>query len=194
MGKTEKHGAIREMEGIIDRFAGEAVRKKVMEGSEGMTEQKDGSEEIAKWVKGAMDRLDALVNEKTRIQIMENCGYNCAEMNRQAIDEAIARRKKFKNVEEFLKAEQQKPTKGTRLTQEGNTLYQVYRPRELGVRCYCSLVRGLPADEKMSPTYCHCSKEFVKKLWESVLERPLKVELIQSVVSGAQECKFAIHL
>ncbi len=194
MGKTEKHGAIKEMEEIIDRFAGETIRKKVMKGSEKMTEQMDDSEEMAKWVKGAMDRLDALVDEKIRIQIMENCGYKCAEMNRGAIDEAIAKRRKYKNVDEFLEAEQQNPMKGTKLAREGNILYQIYRPQELGVTCYCSLVRGLPADEKLSLTYCHCSKGFVKKLWESVLERPVKVELIQSVVSGASECKFAIRL
>jgi hypothetical protein len=72
MVKTEKHPAIREMEAIIDRFAGEEMRKKVMEGSDGMTEEMDGSREIAEWVKGAMDRLDELVDEQTRIQIMEN--------------------------------------------------------------------------------------------------------------------------
>ncbi len=194
MGKMEKHGAIREMEEIIDRFAGETIRKKVMLGSEQMTEQMDDSEEIARWVKGAMDRLDALVDERTRVQIMENCGYKCAETNSGAIDEAMARRRKYRTVDEFLDAEQRKPTKGTRLVREGNILYLVYRPQDLGVRCYCSLVRGLPAEEKMSLTYCHCSKGFVKKLWESVLERPVEVELVQSVVSGAHECKFVIHL
>ena len=194
MGKMEKHGALRALEGIIERFAGEAMRKQVMEGSEEITEQMDDSEEIAKWVKGAMDRLDALVGERTRIQIMENCGYKCAETNSGAIDDAIAKRRKYKNVDEFLEAEQQNPMKGTKLVREGNILYQIYRPQELGVRCYCSLVRGLPADENLSLTYCHCSKGFVKKLWEAVLERPVEVELVQSVISGAEECKFAIHL
>lgn len=192
MGNAEKHGALRALEGIIGHFAGETIKKKVMEGSEKMTEQMDGSKEIAKWVKGAMDRLDALVDERTRIQIMENCGYNCAEMNSGAIEKAKARGKKYKNVDEFLEAEQQNPTKGTRLVRKGDVLYQFYTPRSLGVRCYCSLVNA--TEEKISLTYCHCSKGFVKKLWEEVLERSVEVELIQSVVSGAQECKFAVHL
>jgi predicted hydrocarbon binding protein len=192
MGKMEKHGALRALEECIKRFAGEAIMKEVMVGSEEMTEQMDGSEEISRWVKGAMDRLDALVDEGTRVQIMENCGYKCAEMNSGAIDEAIARRKKFKNVDEFLEAEQRNPTKGTRLVREGDVLYQFYMPQSLGVRCFCSLVNA--TEEKISLTYCHCSKGFVKKLWESVLKRPVEVELIQSVMSGSEECKFAIHL
>ena len=165
-----------------------------MESSGQMSEQMDDSEEIAVWVKGAMGRLDALVDERTRIQIMENCGYKCAETNRGAMDEAIARRRKYKNIDEFLEAEQQNPAKGTKLVRKGNILYQVYRPQELGVKGYCSLVRGLPADESLSLTYCHCSKGFVKKLWEAVLERPVEVELVQSVISGAEECRFVIHL
>jgi hypothetical protein len=46
----------------------------------------------------------------------------------------------------------------------------------------------------VSLTYCHCSKAFVQRLWESVLEQPVNVELLQSVVSGDPECKFAVHL
>jgi predicted hydrocarbon binding protein len=113
-------------------------------------------------------------------------------VNSGAIDEAIARRKKYRNVDEFLEAEQQNSVKGTRLVREGDILYQFYRPQELGVKCFCSLVNA--TEEKISLTYCHCSKGFVKKLWESVLERPVEVSLIQSVISGAKECKFAIQL
>jgi len=188
-------GAIKELGRNLDRFAGETISKKVMEGSEKITAS-SGKKEVAEWVKGAMDRLDKLVDEKTRIQVMENCGYNCALVNKRMIEKAKARRKKYKTTGEFLEAEQRNPMKGTKLLREGNILYQSYTPQLFTklMRCYCSLLRGLPADEKISLTYCHCSKGFVKKFWENVLEKPVKVELIQSVVSGAPECKFAIHM
>jgi hypothetical protein len=172
-----------------------ALEKKVMEGSEEITEKTD-KRKIAEWVKGAMEKLDALVNEKTRVQIMENCGYNCAKVNRRVIERAKARRNKFKTIDDFLAAEQQKPSAGTRLIRDGKTLYQFYTPRTFTrpMRCYCALLRGLPDNEEVSATYCHCSKGFVKKFWESILERPAKVELIQSAVSGGSACKFAIYL
>lgn len=81
--------------------------------------------------------------------------------------------------------------RGIRLVREGNTLHQFYVPKDLWVRCYCSMVR---VTEKMSTTYCHCSKGFVKKFWEAVLGRPVDVELVKSVVSGADECEFKIYL
>jgi len=181
---------IEDLEEYLDRIVGEeAIRKKVMEGSEKVTAASSESE-IANWYKGAMERLDALVDETTRNLVMEHCGYSCASANRSHINKAIATRKEYKSIGEFLEAEEG----NLGFTREGNVIYQIYTPQKHGIRCYCSLVRGLSADQNMSPTYCHCSAGFVKKFWEGVLERPVKVELIHSVMSGAEECKFAIHL
>jgi len=193
LGKTQ--GMLEALKKNIESLAGETISKKVMKGSEEINEKTD-MRKIAEWVRGAMERLDILVDEKTRVQIMEKCGYNCADINRRVIERAKARRKKFKSIDEFLEAEQRKPMTGTRLVREGNTLYQFYTPRAFTrpMRCYCALLRGLSDDEKVSVTYCHCSKGFVKKFWENVLGRPVRVELMQSVVSGASECKFAIHI
>ncbi len=194
MAKTDV-AMIKEIGRNLDRFAGEVIRRKVMEGSEQITTTSSKSE-ISEWVKGVMERLDTLVDEKTRIQVMEYCGYNCAHVNKSVLEQAKARRIKYKSIDEFLEAEQHKPTQGTRLIREGEILYHFYTPSSFipPMRCVCSLLSGLPDDERISPTYCHCSKGFVKKLWEDVLERPVKVELLESVMSGAQECKFAIHL
>jgi hypothetical protein len=194
LGKA-KHKMLIPLEKNIEAVAGETISKKVMEGNEEITEKTD-KKKIAKWVKDAMGRLDALVDEKTRNQIMENCGYNCATVNKGIIERAKARRNKFKTINEFLEAEQRKPMTGTKLVKEGNTLYQFYTPRTFTrpMRCYCALLRSLPDDEKVSITYCNCSKGFVKKFWENIMEKPVKIDLIQSAVSGAQECKFAIHI
>jgi predicted hydrocarbon binding protein len=195
MSESKKHGMIESIEHCIDLLAGETVRKTVMEGSDKITEKTD-KKKIAMFVKTAMERLDATVNEETRFRIMENCGYVCAKINRRAVERFVARRKKFDTLDEFLEAEQRKPATGTRLERHGEIVYQFYTPQSYTrpVRCYCGLLSGLPADEKVSLTYCYCSKGFVEKVWEAILGKPVKVDLLQSVVSGAQECKFAIYL
>lgn len=43
-------------------------------------------------------------------------------------------------------------------------------------------------------TYCQCSRAFVQWCWEYILEQPVDVELLESCVSGGQECKFVTHL
>jgi hypothetical protein len=193
MAKT-RHGMLVVLEKNIEVLAGKQITKRVMEGSENITEKTD-KRKTAEWVKNTIEKLDALVSEDARVRIMENCGYNCANVNKKVIQRAKARRSKFRSLDEFLAAEQKKPMSGTRLVREGNTLTQFYTPRAFTrpMRCYCSLFRGLPDNETVSSTYCNCSKGFVKKFWEGVLEKPVTVDLVQSAISGASECRFVIR-
>jgi hypothetical protein len=190
-----KHGALIAMQECLEQVAGKSVAAKVMEGSDQIAEKVD-KKKIAQWVKGAMERLDASVDEKTRVQVMLNCGYNCANKNHRVIEKAVGRRKKFASMDEFLVAEEKNPMKGTKLIREGNILYQYYTPQAFTrpMRCYCGLFRGLPTEDTVSLTYCNCGKGFVERYWEAVLQKPVKVDLLQSALSGARECKFAIHI
>jgi hypothetical protein len=61
MGK--KHEMLIALAKFIEQFAGEEAMKKVMEGSEGIFEKTDAKKK-ARWMKGAMERLDELVNKK----------------------------------------------------------------------------------------------------------------------------------
>ena len=49
----------------IEHYAGAEVCKKVMAGSEDITEKTD-KKKMALWTKDAMDRLDALVDEENK--------------------------------------------------------------------------------------------------------------------------------
>jgi Family of unknown function (DUF6144) len=190
-----KHGMLQQIEGSIEECAGKTATQKIMEGSENITEKTD-KKKTAAFLMDAIKRLDAMVDEKTRIRIMQECGYNCAKKNHKMIERAVARRKKFGNLDEFLDAEQKKPMKGTKLVREGNILYQFYIPQAFTrpMRCYCGLFRELPKEETVSITYCNCSKGFVEKYWEEILQRPVKVDILHSAISGAKDCKFAVHL
>jgi hypothetical protein len=53
------------MENCLEHVTGKSVAAKVMEGSEQITEKTD-KKKIAQWVKGAMERLDASIDEITR--------------------------------------------------------------------------------------------------------------------------------
>jgi hypothetical protein len=190
-----KLGVLIAMENCLEQVIDKTVAAKVMEGSEQITEKTE-RKKIAQWVKNAMERLDALVDEETRVRVMQNCGYNCAKKNHKVIERAVTRRKKYSSTDDFLEAEVQNPMKGTKLSREGNIMYQFYTPKAFTtpMRCYCSLFRVLPDKDTVSLTYCNCSIGFVEKYWEAVLQKPVKVDLLQSAISGAKECIFAIHL
>ena len=188
-------GQIKEIGGWIEQFAGAKVCQEVMKHSKEAAASSD-PKKVALWIKDAMDRLDTLTDFAKCEQIMLACGYNCIATNKRPMEAARTRRHKYLTEEAFLAAEVKKPPKGFRFEREGDVLIQYYTPHTygMGMRCYCSLMRGLPTDVTVSPTYCHCSRGFIEKYWEGTLGRAVRVELGDTAISGATECKFVIHL
>ncbi|MHB0879095.1 MAG: DUF6144 family protein [Anaerolineae bacterium] len=188
-------GPIEEFGRRVEEYAGKDVCAEVMAGSERLSRKSSGAE-VAHWTKGALERLEAAVAAPIVAQIMEQCGRTCARMHAGSVDEARVRRARYATEEAFLEAEVQQPPTGTRLQREGNVLRQFYTPRSYTHpgRCYCATVRGLPEGETMSVSYCQCSRAFVETVWENALGRPVTVELIESSISGADECEFRITI
>jgi len=186
---------IEELGRNVAALAGSKVKDKVMEGSEAMGGRAQGRQ-TALWVKAAMDRLDKLADKKTRAAIMEKCGVNCAKFNSGVVKGALGRRKKCSTLEAFLEAETKKPLKGTKLERQGRVLILSYLPQSYSrtMRCFCALVKDLPEGEEISPTYCHCSKAFVRTWWEAVLDRPVKVDILETALTGSHQCRFRITM
>jgi hypothetical protein len=62
--------------------------------------------------------------------------------------------------------------------------------------CHCPWVRESlrEGNVAVSPTFCLCSAGFHKKSWDVIFGRPLKAEVVESVLKGDRWCKIAIHL
>ncbi len=63
--------------------------------------------------------------------------------------------------------------------------------------CYCPWVRGAiknGTEDEISPNFCHCSAGFTKKYWDVVFDQPVKVQPIETALTGALHCKFAIEI
>jgi hypothetical protein len=62
--------------------------------------------------------------------------------------------------------------------------------------CHCAWARESILNDKIdiSPEFCYCSAGFTKQSWEAALNRPLDVEMVNSVLKGDLECSFIIHL
>ncbi len=192
---SRQEGLIQEISGQVEKVAGKKVRDKVMEGSEKAAKSTNRTES-ALWVKEAIDRLDASTTPEKCRQIMTACGYSCIAHNKGLSNGIKNRRLKHKTEEAFLKAEIKKPIKGIRLERRGDILIQYYTPHTYSTprRCFCGLMVALPEGVNTSLTYCHCSKGFVEKYWEGALGRPVKVEVKETCMTGADECKFIIRL
>ncbi len=61
--------------------------------------------------------------------------------------------------------------------------------------CHCPRVRDvLHSSERLSPTYCYCGAGYYQGIWEGILQRPVEVELLASVLKGDDVCSFTICL
>ena len=63
--------------------------------------------------------------------------------------------------------------------------------------CYCAWVRDAIKDgteTEISPIFCHCSAGFTKQYWDIIFDQSTKIEPIETPLSGALECKFAVHI
>ena len=58
--------------------------------------------------------------------------------------------------------------------------------------CFCPLIRNCL--DEAPRMFCNCGAGWPKQLWEGVLERPLRIEIVQSLTNGDDACEFAIHL
>lgn len=61
--------------------------------------------------------------------------------------------------------------------------------------CHCPRVRdALRSEVDISPTYCYCGAGFYKGIWEGILQQPVRVEILETVLQGDEVCKFAMYL
>ncbi|MFN2114678.1 MAG: AMP-binding protein, partial [Anaerolineae bacterium] len=61
--------------------------------------------------------------------------------------------------------------------------------------CHCPRVRDAVAmGEDLPLTYCLCGAGFYRGIWEEILQRPVRVEVVRSVLSGDDVCTVAVHL
>lgn len=61
--------------------------------------------------------------------------------------------------------------------------------------CHCPRVRdALRFSMRLSPTYCYCGAGFYKGIWEEMLQQPVEVRLLDSVLQGDEVCKFSVGL
>jgi predicted hydrocarbon binding protein len=211
----------------LDAHVGEEIRKTVMEGSEELSERSDRLEVIA-WSKQAMDRLDSLVDDQNRREIMTGCACQYPKSDLKSIREAyettgdinMAHRMLQEQFESFLKNTLKIDDEifkeivsrgwGAAGVKRGDTITATKIPKsgylieymketdpekKRQLYCHCQRVRDvLKSSETISPTYCYCGAGYYKGIWEEILQKPVKVELLASVIRGDDVCAVTIYL
>ncbi len=92
---------------------------------------------------------------------------------------------------------------------EGNTILSTKIPKEFNkyfqttdiqkkkyYYCHCPRIRDLflNNEKTLDVNYCYCSAGFTKDIWEYILQRTVRVEIIESLMKGDEVCKIAIYI
>ena len=132
------------------------------------------------WIKNLMNNMDTHLDEATRIEVMEECGRGCARGG------ALESAKKCQgNLDKFL-VQMRTWIGKDNIKKDKNIVSVTYG------KCYCELVRTGPP--KLPDTYCHCSKGWLKEMFETVTGNPVNVTLIDSIKRGGEACRFTVKL
>lgn len=64
--------------------------------------------------------------------------------------------------------------------------------------CHCPRINtqnnGISENLENPEIFCYCGAGFYKGIWEEILQKPVQVEVLESVLLGGDVCKIAINL
>lgn len=175
--------SIKHFQENIERAIKGAVKKKLLLACDAYRELTTPRQK-ATTIQAMMEQLDLKVAADSRNELMQSCGRRCISAG--ILDKAIRLQKKAADLDDLLKLLNGAHIGGGHLHRQGDIIYAEYK------RCYCGSVSRTRM--RFSPTYCQCSCGWYRQLFETILKRPVRVELLGSIIQGDSLCRFAIHV
>jgi hypothetical protein len=206
---TEVQVILHEWERLFGEGAEEVLgvdaRRKLMQGVESIGPDSSSDDYIA-WIQGAIARLDALTDDsEKKCQVVSHCAHVFPQ---ERIDHLrfIYERGVFDDILRDMYSDDfwyEKPVR------RGNVIYMrknPYNPEGYAnaatpaerrkAYCHCPFVHPyldeIPA--KLSPTFCFCGAGWYRRLWEGILGKPVKIEHIETLLRGNDQCTLTITL
>lgn len=187
----------------LDRVFGEKVKEVIMKGSEELFTIHSSHEERTQWIKDMLTRLDQRAKNYEKYEVLSCCAH---DFSRKRIEKLKSLYKKTGDIDKILEVMHKDYTWYENPKRKGNKIYvtkipynregfeKAKSPEEKKLNyCHCPLVRN-HFDEGISPTFCNCSAGWYRQLWEGILERPVRISILKSLLKGDQNCQFEISL
>ncbi|NHJ84563.1 MAG: hypothetical protein FK734_03825 [Asgard group archaeon] len=201
---------LKRLKASLDKHSNEETSKEILSGCEKINFKSQGNEK-ALWVTQAVDKIDDLTDDDTRKKILLGC---CDIFPKTRIKPLREKYLETGNIDDVIKTMYQDTSWGGLSYYEypkrkGNVLYVIknpFNPKKYNETedkeekklyyCHCGLAKAAlkNPDIKLSPTFCYCGAGWYKTLWEGILEMPIKIKVLQSIVQGDDCCEFAIYL
>jgi len=141
-------------------------------------------EQIARrWLPAIIEGLARYTDEEQQTAIMELCGASCGRHDLDALrrlkEQASDRKELLALINEHI------PWCGT-WEWEGDSIETICTV------CGCPLARDYGLE--LSPTFCLCSRGWVKTIFSEAFDQDAQVKLIQAIGRGDECCEFEVNV
>ena len=195
----------------LERALGTARSETVLAGAEALTVMST-PEQRFRWAKAALEQLDKSASEQEQFEVLSRCAhvyppgqleklkrvYN--EARSDSDDPLVA----VDAVRAFMRSDPGwNDEAGYR---QGHVVYHTKNPADpeayeqaktaeekRAAYCFCPVIRER-LDGGMPTSYCYCGAGWYRQQWETATGKPVRVEVVQSVLRGNEVCQFAVHL
>ncbi|MCU0286833.1 MAG: hypothetical protein MUF15_10585 [Acidobacteria bacterium] len=138
---------------------------------------------IQNWLSDLLDTMDKVLDEKTKIKLIEGCGRGC--FNRHQFKKNIAEKGKG-NIDKLIEAYNE----NFEIWREGHDVHLRYG--KVSKACYCPAAKSQPV--KPNDLLCECTRMTHQSIFETALDREIKVEVLESLRRGGKTCHFLVQL
>lgn len=130
-----------------------------------------------------MEGFDKHLEPEKKKLLLEECGRKCIQDRHEILlQDAKMLYKNSNDMNEFL-GKLSKIYESLQITDEEIAF--------VWEKCFCPIINKIPAGE-ISPTFCNCSRGWVKELLEGATEKPVEVFIDESITKGDTRCKLRI--
>jgi len=195
----------------LERALGAAAREAVMEGAEALSVEST-PEQRFRWARAALKRLEETADEGQKYEVLSRCAhvYPPGQLDKlkRVYDEARERSddplEAVDAVRAFMRTDPGwNDREGYR---QGRVVYHTKNPADpqaykeaktaqakRAAYCFCPILRDR-LEQGMPVSYCYCGAGWYRQQWETATGKPVRVEVVQSVLKGDEVCQFAVHL
>ena len=140
------------------------------------------AESIARrWLPALIQALDRCTTEEQRVEILELWGRACGEPD---LEEVRRIRLEARDPQHLLQLINE------RVPWCGQWVWQDGKIHTVCAGCGCPLVSV--GYVEYSPTFCLCSRGWVKAVFTEALGEEVQVELVQAIGRGDERCEFVV--
>jgi hypothetical protein len=138
---------------------------------------------IENWLTDLLNTMEKTIDRKTQEKIIEGCGRGCFNRHQFKKDIAV---KGEGNIDKLIEA--YKANFEIWKAEEGIHI----RFGETSSRCYCPVVKNIPP--KQNDLHCECTKATHQSIFETALNRQIKVSILETLRRGGKTCHFLVKI